>query len=114
MKTLALIKTVGSIACVAFALNASAQITTTTTSSTTPKESIGQHFDDGTITSKVKADLLGKKELKSTGIHVKTRRGSVMLTGYVPSSDQRTMAGDVASDVNGVTHVTNKLKVRAD
>jgi hyperosmotically inducible protein len=113
MKTLALLKTAGAIACVAFALNASAQITTTT-SSGAPKETVGQHIDDGTITSKVKADLLGTKDLKSTGIHVKTRHGSVMLTGYVPSSDEKSTAKDVASNVKGVTHVTNNLKVRAD
>ncbi|MGF6529278.1 MULTISPECIES: BON domain-containing protein [Paraburkholderia] len=110
MKTIHFLKTAGVAACVAFALNASAQTNAPSASS----ETIGQHVDDGTITTKVKADLLGAKNVKSTHIHVKTRQGVVWLTGTVPTSDDKSAAAEVAKDVDGVASVKNHLKVVAE
>lgn len=64
MKTIQLLKTASSIAVVAFALNATAQ--TATTAPSASSETIGEHIDDGAITTKVKADLLAAKNVKST------------------------------------------------
>jgi hyperosmotically inducible periplasmic protein len=111
MKTIQLLKTAGSIACVAFALNATAQTTTAAPSSS---ETIGEHVDDGTITTKAKADLLAAKNVKSTHIHVKTRQGVVWLTGSVPSADDKSAAEEVVKDVKGVSSVKNHLKVAAE
>ncbi|MGF6723289.1 hyperosmotically inducible protein [Paraburkholderia sp. GAS41] len=112
MKTLHFIKAAGSIACVAFALNATAQ---TNNSAPPPaSETMGQHIDDGTITTKVKADLLKASNVKSTHIHVKTRDGVVWLTGTVPSSDDKAAAAEVTKGVDGVQSVKNHLKVIAD
>jgi osmotically-inducible protein OsmY len=112
MKTIQLLKTAGSIACVAFALNATAQ----TGGSAPPaaSETMGEHIDDGTITTKAKADLLAAKNVKSTHIHVKTRKGVVWLTGSVPSADDKAAAEEVVHGVKGVTHVRNHLKVAAE
>jgi hyperosmotically inducible protein len=110
MKTLHFLKTAGVAACVAFALNASAQTNAPSASS----ETVGQHVDDGTITTKVKADLLGAKNVKSTHIHVKTREGVVWLTGTVPSSDDKAAATEVTQNVGGVQSVKNHLKVVAE
>ncbi|MFM0736195.1 BON domain-containing protein [Paraburkholderia xenovorans] len=112
MKTIQFLKTAGSIACVAFALNATAQTSASAPSSAS--ETIGQHVDDGTITTKVKADLLGAKNVKSTHIHVKTRKGVVYLTGSVPSAEDKAAALQVVENVNGVTSVKNHLKVAAE
>jgi hyperosmotically inducible periplasmic protein len=112
MKPLHFLKAAGSIACVAFALNATAQ--TTASAPSASSESIGQHVDDGTITTKVKADLLGAKNVKSTHIHVKTHKGVVWLTGTVPSSDDKAAAAEVTQNVDGVSSVKNHLKVVAD
>jgi hyperosmotically inducible periplasmic protein len=111
MNTIKLLKTVGSIACVAFALNASAQTTAAPSSSS---ETVGQHIDDGTITTKAKAELLSAKNVKSTHIHVKTRNGVVWLTGSVPSSDDKAAAGEVVKGVDGVSSVRNHLKITAE
>lgn len=70
-----------------------------------------QKISDVAITTKVKTKLLATKDLKSTGIHVKTRDGVVMLTGSVPSSQQREMALSVARSVHGVGSVNDDLKV---
>jgi osmotically-inducible protein OsmY len=112
MKTIQLLKTAGSIACVAFALNATAQ----TSGSAPPasSETMGQHVDDGAITTKAKADLLAAKNVKSTHIHVKTHKGVVWLTGSVPSADDKAAAEEVVKGVDGVSSVKNHLKVAAE
>ncbi|WP_027798484.1 BON domain-containing protein [Paraburkholderia dilworthii] len=112
MKTIQFLKTAGSIACVAFALNATAQ--TSASAPSASSETIGQHFDDGTITTKVKAELLGAKNVKSTHIHVKTRKGVVWLTGSVPSAEDKTAATEVVQGVKGVSSVKNRLKIAAE
>lgn len=112
MKTIQLLKTAGSVAAIAFALNATAQ--TTAPAPSASSESVGQHIDDGTITTKVKADLLAAKNVKSTHIHVKTRKGVVWLTGSVPSADDKSAAADVVQNVKGVDSVKNHLKIVAD
>jgi hyperosmotically inducible protein len=116
MKTFPLLKTAGAagaIVCAAFALNAHAQ-TTPAAAPSGGSETMGQHIDDGTITTKVKADLLAAKNVKSAHIHVKTRSGVVWLTGTVPTSDDKAAAAEVAQDVSGVRTVKNRLRVVAE
>lgn len=112
MKTIQFLKAAGSIACVAFALNATAQ--TSASAPSAGSETIGQHVDDGSITTKAKADLLAAKNVKSTHIHVKTRKGVVWLTGSVPSADDKVAAGEVVEAVKGVSSVKNHLKIAAE
>jgi hyperosmotically inducible protein len=111
MKTLHLLKAASAIACVTLALNATAQ--TSASAPSASSESMGQHVGDGAITAKVKADLLAAKNVKSTDIHVKTRKGVVWLTGTVPSADDKAAATEVAQNVDGVHTVKNHLKVGA-
>ncbi len=112
MKTVQLLKAAGGIACIAFALNATAQSTSTAPATTTEK--VSQHIDDSAVTTKVKAELLGAKNVKSTGIHVKTHDGVVSLTGTVPSDEEKMAAADVVSNVSGVKSVRNHLKVSTE
>ncbi|BAN22600.1 BON domain-containing protein [Caballeronia insecticola] len=111
MKTTQILKAAGGIACVVFALNVSAQ--TNSASSTSSDTTVGQKVDDSAITTKVKAELLGAKNVKSTHIHVKTHSGVVSLTGTVPSAEDKTAAEDVVSKVSGVASVKNHLKIAA-
>ena len=111
MKTTQFLKAAGSVACVMFALNVGAQ--TNSSSSSASGTSVGQKIDDSTITTKVKAELLGAKNVKSTHIHVKTHDGVVSLTGTVPSAEDKTAAQDVVSNVSGVASVKNHLKIAA-
>jgi len=110
MKCIPLLKTAAAAACVAFALNANAQ-TTSENAPSGSSETMGQHVDDATITTKVKAELLSAKNVKSAHIHVKTRKGIVSLTGSVPSAEQRDNADQIAQNVEGVQSVKNHLKV---
>ncbi|QGZ63272.1 BON domain-containing protein [Paraburkholderia acidisoli] len=110
MKRIQIIKTAAGAACMTFALLASAQTTTAPAGSS---ETVGQHVDDATVTTKVKAELLGAKNVKSTHIHVKTHNGVVSLTGTVPSAQDRDNAKQVVEGVTGVASVKNHLKVAA-
>lgn len=75
-------------------------------------ETAGQYIDDATITTKVKAGLLGNRNLKATQISVETNQGTVALTGTVDTKIQESEAVRVANEVNGVKSVQDNLTVR--
>jgi hyperosmotically inducible protein len=95
--------------CVAAAPDAIAQ---SGDSASSTQRTTGTKISDATITTKVKASLLGTDGLSSGDIHVKTRRGSVVLTGSVPDEDQRTLAVDTVQQIDGVRHVRDQLTIR--
>jgi hyperosmotically inducible protein len=65
--------------------------------------SVGQTLDDAGITAKVKTALLAEKGVNGT------MQGRVTLTGRVPDQAQVDRAAQVASSVEGVKAVENKL-----
>ena len=67
---------------------------------------------DSVITTKIKAGLVRDPVLKALDVHVKTVEGVVMLSGYVPSSDEADKAEAMARSVNGVTQVKSQLRVK--
>lgn len=67
---------------------------------------------DIAITAKVKTALLADSKVKSMDIHVETEKGEVILSGFVDSETQIDEAIKVASNINGVKKVTNKMKGR--
>ena len=122
MKALPLLKIAAIVASLSRAAGVSAQTMASSGASATESasaptgssESLGQHISDGTVTTKVKAALMTAKDVKSTHIHVKTRRGIVWLTGSVPTDDDKTRAEQVAAGVTGVHEVKNRLKIKAE
>lgn len=121
MKALPLLKIATIVGSLMFAVGAAAQTMGSSAASSSEaasapsgsSESLGQHISDGTVTTKVKAALMTAKDVKSTHIHVKTRRGIVWLTGSVPTSDEKTRAQQVVEGIEGVHQVKNRLKVSA-
>jgi len=75
-------------------------------------ESTGEYIDDSVITTKVKAAILDDSSLKYFQISVKTYKGVVQLSGFVDSEQAMRRAGQVASDVHGVSSVSNDLIVK--
>ena len=75
------------------------------------RESAGQYVDDTTITSKVKADILGDPALKVLQINVETMQGVVQLSGFVDSQQSEAKAVDLARHVRGVRSVKDTLIV---
>jgi osmotically-inducible protein OsmY len=93
-----------------FALVTAVPIAACTASSSTT-DSTGQYVDDASITTKVKAALLGDSGLKSFDISVTTDKDVVHLSGTVNSDPVRMRATQVASGVPGVRGVVNNLLV---
>jgi hyperosmotically inducible protein len=91
---------------------AAAMMVTACTSSTRTTESTGEYVDDATITSKVKAALVGDSGLSSFEIGVETYKDVVQLSGFVNSDQVKAHAGDVAAGVSGVISVQNNLVVK--
>lgn len=75
-------------------------------------EGTGGYFDDSVITTKVKAALLGEKNIKSTQISVGTFKGRVQLSGFVSSEQEAALAVKTAQKVPGVVTVINSLRLR--
>lgn len=76
------------------------------------KEGTGGYIDDTVITTKVKAQLLGTKELKSTEINVETFKGRVQLSGFVATPQDASRAVEVTRKVQGVTSVVNNIQIK--
>jgi hyperosmotically inducible periplasmic protein len=115
VKTLQPLKIAATVASIVFALGATAQTMSgappARADSSASSESIGQHVNDGTITAKAKAELIGAKDVKASRVHVKTRRGVVSLTGTVPSAAEKQRAQEIVEGISGVRSVKNRLKV---
>lgn len=79
---------------------------------TPTKEGTGGYIDDTVITTKVKAQLLNTKELKSTEINVETFKGRVQLSGFVSSPQTASRAVEVARRIPGVTSVVNNMQIK--
>jgi hyperosmotically inducible periplasmic protein len=76
-------------------------------------ETATQFVKGTSITADVKARLLADPDIKSLHVSVKTDKGVVTLSGYVHTDDQKKKAEDLASAVDGVKSVNNKLVVKA-
>ena len=59
----------------------------------------------------VKARLAKEPTLASADVKVRSEGTHVFLTGHVRTPAQRTVAGELADDVYGVTLVTNDIQV---
>jgi hyperosmotically inducible periplasmic protein len=80
--------------------------------STPTRESTGQYVDDSTITTKVKAKLVGDPMVKSMEVSVETYKGVVQLSGFVDNKKQADRAEELANQVAGVQSVKNNLVVK--
>jgi len=79
----------------------------------TPKhEGTGGYIDDTVVTTKVKAKLLGQKDLRSTEINVETFKGRVQLSGFVSSTQAAQEAVNVTRTVPGVRAVVNDMQIK--
>lgn len=72
----------------------------------------GAYFDDGWITTKVKASLVKDDLMNGLDVKVTTQNGVVQLSGFVESSDQVARAVKIASGVEGVKQLENNLLIK--
>ena len=73
---------------------------------------LGSNLDDTVITGRVKAALLANEAAKSLDVSVETRKGEVMLSGFVMSQAQISLAEKIAAQQEGVKTVRNELSVK--
>ncbi len=66
---------------------------------------------DAAIVTKINASLMADDKLKATKIDVKAEDGRVTLTGTAPDAASQARATTLASAVNGVRSVDNRLVV---
>jgi hyperosmotically inducible protein len=76
------------------------------------QQSAGEYVDDATVTAKVKTALTDSEEVKARQVDVESYRGVVQLNGFVESTEAKSAATRVASNVDGVREVRNNLSVR--
>lgn len=73
--------------------------------------SAGEYTEDAATTTRIKAALVLNKQVSALDIHVETNRNNVILTGRVPSENDKRVAGEVVQGTKGVAAVTNNLQV---
>jgi hyperosmotically inducible periplasmic protein len=74
---------------------------------------MGVVVEDSVITAKAKAELLATKDLKSLQISVETRKGEVILSGFVDNESAKMKAEQVVAKIEGVKSVKNSLVVKS-
>jgi len=80
-------------------------------SATRTQRAPGEHVDDTVVLTSVKSALIANPSTKARDINVEVNRGVVQLNGFVDSQQQKTEAGQVARQVDGVKEVKNNLAV---
>jgi hyperosmotically inducible protein len=83
-----------------------------TTDMPAPSTTVGTQLDDSLITTKVKTALLDNDGIKGMDIQVETRKGEVMLSGFVDNQAQVDGAVVVTRGIEGVKSVDNKLTLK--
>ena len=77
------------------------------------KSTVGEVIDDSVITTKAKAAIFSTPDLKTLQISVETRKGEVLLSGFVDSETAKMQAEEVVKKVGGVKSVKNNLEVKS-
>ncbi|KAA8728112.1 MAG: molecular chaperone OsmY [Ewingella americana] len=73
---------------------------------------VDSYMGDSAVTAKVKSALIDDKAIKSNDISVKTDNGVVTLSGFVGSQAEGEQAVAVATKVEGVKSVSDKLHTK--
>jgi osmotically-inducible protein OsmY len=97
----------------AAAMTAIALITTAGCSVTRGQETAGNYVDDTAITTRVKAKFAEDPTVSAMAISVETMRGTVQLSGFAKSLDEKMTAERLARSVKGVSSVKNDIVVRS-
>ena len=77
-----------------------------------PSTTVGTEIDDSVVTAKVKSALIEDADIKSFDLKVETRKGEVMLSGFVDSPSQMEHAVAIARAIVGVKNIDNKMSLK--
>jgi len=100
--------------CVAICLTLplAATVSLTGCAGDTYKRSTGEYIDDKSLNARVNSALGENPEYKFKEVKVTSYRGTVQLSGFVNTSDQKRRAEDIAEKVQGVHRVENNITVK--
>lgn len=87
-------------------------VTGCTTTSNHPDQSKGQRIDDSATSSRVEEALRTDPQYKFGGVNVDTLKGTVQLSGFVATGEQKTRAGELTRNTVGVREVVNNITVK--
>lgn len=73
---------------------------------------VGTELDDTVITTRVKSALLADQDIKGFDIKVETRKGMVLLSGFVDNQSQIDRVMSVTRIVEGVRDVENRMTLK--
>ncbi|AMO24182.1 BON domain-containing protein [Ramlibacter solisilvae] len=76
------------------------------------QETAGGYVDDAAITTSVKSKFVEDKTVDAGAIKVETLNGTVQLSGFAKTSQERAAAEKLARDTKGVKSVQNNVTVR--
>ena len=76
------------------------------------QETVGAYIDDTGITTAVKDRFIQSKDIDTMAIKVETLNGTVMLSGFAKSANDKASAETLTWKVNGVKSVKNEIAVR--
>ncbi len=76
------------------------------------QETVGAYVDDSAITASVKSKFIADKTVDAAAISVETLKGTVALSGFAKSIQEKVNAGTIAKGVAGVKDVRNDVVVR--
>ena len=83
------------------------------TTSNHSDQSAGERVDDRATSSSVRDALSADPLYKFGGVNVETWKGTVQLSGFVTTGEQKTQAGELARNTVGVREVANNIIVKA-
>ena len=76
------------------------------------ERSTGEYIDDKAFNSRVKSALADNPEYKFGDVNVTSFKGTVQLSGFVNTTDQKKRAGSLAEKVANVKGVENNITVK--
>jgi hyperosmotically inducible periplasmic protein len=76
------------------------------------QSTVGAYIDDATLTTRVKAKLAENTQVSAAAISVETLNGTVQLSGFAKTTEERSMAEKLARETSGVKSVRNDVIIR--
>lgn len=79
---------------------------------TRDQETVGAYVDDTALTTRVKAKFAADPTVSAMAIGVETLKGTVQLSGFAKSAEEKAVAEKLARETSGVVAVRNDIAVR--
>lgn len=76
------------------------------------ERSTGEYIDDQSLTVRVKKALGDNSEYKFDNVSVNVFRGTVQLSGFVNTDEQKSRAVEIARGVQGVRKVEDQISIK--